>query len=288
MTILVTGGTGTVGSQVIQQLVARGAPVRALVRSHESAKRLPAGVEPVLGNLLDPVAVRQALEGVDKLYLLNAVVPDELTQGLIAYNLAKRLRLGQVVYHSVFRADHFLDVPHFASKVAIENAIKAFDVPFTILRPNYFYQNDAALKDVVMGAGLYPVPLGTTGISAVDVRDIAEAAAIVLTTGGHLDKTYNLNGPDVLSGPAAAQIWSGLLGRTVRYAGEDLDGFESQMRQRAPAWSAFDIRVMFQGYLERGFVAEEEDISTLTALLGHPPRRYQDFAGETAAVWRQA
>ncbi len=287
MKILAIGGTGTVGSQVIKQLVERGATVRALVRNQESAEKLPKQVEPAIGDLLDPVAVHKALEGVDKLYLLNAVVPDELTQGLIAYDLAKKLKLKQVVYHSVFRAEHFLDVPHFASKVTIENAIKTFDVPFTIIRPNYFYQNDASVKDVIMGAGVYPMPLGTPGISAVDVRDIAEATAIALTTDGHLGKTYNLNGPDVLSGAKVASIWSGLLGKKIQYPSEDLDGFEAQMRQHAPAWSAFDIRMMFQGYLERGFVAEDEDLVTLTALLGHPPRRYEDFAKETALVWQK-
>ena len=77
----------------------------------------------------------------DKLYLLNAVTPDELTKGLIAYGMAKRHRVGHVVYHSVFAAERFKDVPHFASKLAVESALKAFDVPFTT-PPNYFYQND--------------------------------------------------------------------------------------------------------------------------------------------------
>ena len=287
MKILAIGGTGTVGSQVIQQLVTRGANVRALVRNKESAGKLPKEVEPVIGDLLDPVAVQAALNGVDKLYLLNAVTPDELTQGLMAYVLAKRLKLRQVVYHSVFRAEHFPDVPHFAAKLMIENAMKTFDVPFTIIRPNYFFQNDASLKDVMMGAGIYPMPLGTPGISAVDIRDIAELSAIALTTDGHLGKTYNLNGPDVLSGARVASIWSGLLGKTITYPGEDMDGFEAQLRQQVPAWSAFDFRMMFQGYLERGFTAEDGDVATLTAMLGHPLRRYEDFAKETALAWQK-
>jgi uncharacterized protein YbjT (DUF2867 family) len=124
------------------------------------------------------------------------------------------------------------------------------------------------------------------GISAVDIRDIAEAAAIALTSDGHLGKTYNLNGPEVLNGPKVASIWSGLLGRQIRYPGEDMDAFEKQMREKSPAWSAFDIRMMFQGYLERGFVAGPGDLDTLTELLGHPPRRYEDFARETVLAWQ--
>jgi len=285
--ILVIGGTGKVGSAVVKELRRRDATVRALVRKKDRPASLPEGVEWVEGDLLDPVSVAKALDGVDKLYLLNAVVPDELTQGLIAYDLAKKLNLKHIVYHSVFRVEHFKDVPHFAAKLAIENALREFDLPFTIIRPNYFFQNDETLKDPLTKAGIYPMPLGPLGISAVDVRDIAEAAAISLTNEGHLGKVYNLNGPDVLSGPQIASIWSGLLGREVDYAGDDMDSFERQMRQSAPAWSAFDIRMMFQGYLERGFVAGPDDIETLTKLLGHPPRRYEDFARETAEDWQR-
>jgi uncharacterized protein YbjT (DUF2867 family) len=284
MKILVIDGTGNVGAEVVKELQNRNADIRLLVRKEGDGS--PKGVEVAIGDLLDPVSVQKALHGVDKLYLLNAVTPDELTQGLIAYDLAKRLKLKHIVYHSVFRVGHFKDVPHFASKLAIENAVREFDIPFTIIRPNYFNQNDLTLKDALTKAGIYPMPLGQMGISAVDIRDIAEVAAIALTSDGHVGKTYNLNGPEVLSGPKMASIWSGLLGREIHYSGDDMDAFEEQMRKQAPPWSAFDIRMMFQGYLERGFAAEAGDVETLTEILGHRPRRYEDFAGETAALWK--
>jgi uncharacterized protein YbjT (DUF2867 family) len=285
MTILVTGSTGRVGTEVLKELGKRKVKIRALVRKPDA--KLPKGIEAFVGDLLDPVSVEKAMEGMETLYLLNAVSPDELTQGLIAYGLAKKKKLKHVVYHSVFKVDDFKDVPHFASKLAIESALRAFDVPFTIIRPNYFFQNDISLKIPLMDAGVYPVPLGKEGISAVDVRDIAEATAIVLTTVGHFGKTYNLNGPEALSGAKAASIWSELLGNAIRYPGEAMDAFEEQMRKKAPSWSAFDIRMMFQGYLERGFAAEPGDLETLTALLGHAPRSYEDFASETAREWKR-
>ena len=286
MKILVTGGTGHVGSEVVKELQKRKADVRILIRKEETPA--PAGVRVMVGDLLDPVSVQKALHGVDKLYLLNAVSPDELTQGLIAYDLARKLKLKHIVYHSVFRVEHFKDVPHFASKLAIESALREFDVPFTIIRPNYFFQNDASLKDPLTKADIYPMPLGTVGISAVDIRDIAEAAAIALTSDGHYGKTYNLNGPEVLSGPKVASIWSELLRKEIRYPGENMDAFEEKMRDQAPSWSAFDIRMMFQGYLERGFVAGPGDLETLTDLLGHSPRRYEDFARQTILAWQQS
>jgi uncharacterized protein YbjT (DUF2867 family) len=285
MKILVIGGTGHVGSEVVKELQKRKADIRLLVRKDDIS--ISPGVEKAVGDLLDPVSVQKAMEGVDKLYLLNAVLPDELTQGLIAYDLAKKLKLSHVVYHSVFRVEHFKDVPHFASKLAIENALREFDVPFTILRPNYFSQNDATLKEPLTKAGIYPMPLGDVGASVVDVRDIAEAAAIVLTSGEHNGKTYNLNGPEVVSGPKAASIWGEVLGKKIQYTGHNMDAFEEQMRKKGPSWSAFDIRMMFEGYLERGFVAEDGDLETLTKLLGHAPRRYEDFAKETFLQWQE-
>src|SRR6202051_155369 len=183
MKILVTGGTGRVGAEVVKELQKRNADIRLLVRKNDAP--MPTGVEAAIGDLLDPVSVEKAMHGVDKLYLLNAVSPDELTQGLLPYNLAKKLKLRHIVYHSVFRVEHFKDVPHFASKLAIESVLREFEVPFTIIRPNYFIQNDATLKDALMKTGIYPAPLGNEGISVVDIRDIAEATAIVLPSDEH-------------------------------------------------------------------------------------------------------
>src|ERR1700689_4643612 len=111
MKILVTGGTGRVGSEVIRELSKRGANVRALVRKMGASTQFPKGVEVVVGDLLDPVSMLKALGGVKKLSLLNGVSAVDLTQGLIAYGLAKKLKLQHVVYHSVFKAEQFKDVP---------------------------------------------------------------------------------------------------------------------------------------------------------------------------------
>jgi uncharacterized protein YbjT (DUF2867 family) len=103
MKILMIGGTGNIGAEVVKELQKRNADIRLLIR--KEGDRTPKGVEVAIGDLLEPVSVQKALHGVDKLYLLNAVAPDELTRGLIAYDLAKRLKLKHIVYHSVFRVD---------------------------------------------------------------------------------------------------------------------------------------------------------------------------------------
>ena len=285
MKILVTGGTGNVGGKVVSELVKRGAEVRVLARKQPEGKVQP-GVEIVTGDLLDPVSVEQAMRGVDKLFLLNAVVADELTQALIAYGIAKRVGLKHVTYLSVFKVDQFRDVPHFASKLAVEGALREFGVPFTILRPGYYIQNDLGLKDALTKAGVYPMPLGTAGIAAADVRDIAEAAAISLTEDGHDGQTYDIVSPTLISGPGNAALWSKLLGKEIKYTGHDFEQWEQGMRARMPGWSAFDLRMMLQGYFERGFASTETEVARLAGLLGHAPRSYEDFAAEAAQSWK--
>lgn len=285
MKVLVTGATGQIGRALIPALTQRGMLVRAFSRKPPAAHSLPEGSDWMQGDLLDPASLERALQGVHKLFLLNAVVPDELTQALIAYNLARRQGVAQIVYLSVFKVDQFRDVPHFASKLAVEAALREFGVPFTILRPGYFYQNDARLKEALTGAGIYPAPIGLGGMAAVDVRDIAEAAARIITGTNHAGKTYSLVA-DQLTGPGVAETWSRVLGRPVRYAGHDYDAWEKQMTAFVPAWSAFDLRVMFQGYAERGFTATPAETAGLAALLGRAPRGYEAFAQETAAAWK--
>ena len=287
MKILVTGGTGNVGGTVVTELLKRGAEVRVLARKQPEAGKLSAGVEVAIGDLLDPVSVEQAMQGVDKLFLLNAVVTDELTQALIAYGIARRVGLKHVTYLSVFKVDQFRDVPHFASKLAVEGTLREFGIPYTILRPGYYIQNDATLKDALLGAGVYPMPIGTAGIAAADVRDIAEAAAISLTEDGHDGQTYDIVAPTMISGSGNAALWSKLLDKEIKYTGHNFDQWEQGMRSRMPSWSAYDLRMMFQGYFDRGFGSTETEVVRLTKLLGHAPRSYEDFATQTAATWKQ-
>ena len=287
MKILVTGGTGNVGGAVVMELLKRGTEVRVLARKQPEAGKLSAGVEVAIGDLLDPVSVEQAMQGVDKLFLLNAVVTDELTQALIAYGIARRVGLKHVTYLSVFKVDQFRDVPHFASKLAVEGTLREFGIPYTILRPGYYIQNDATLKDALLGAGVYPMPIGTAGIAAADVRDIAEAAAISLTEDGHDGQTYDIVAPTMISGSGNAALWSKLLDKEIKYTGHNFDQWEQGMRSRMPSWSAYDLRMMFQGYFDRGFGSTETEVVRLTKLLGHAPRSYEDFATQTAATWKQ-
>jgi uncharacterized protein YbjT (DUF2867 family) len=288
MTILVTGATGTVGRRVVEQLIKRGADVRALVRDPAKAS-FPAGVTVAQGDLLDVDSLRGAFAGVSTLFLLNAVVPDEFTQALIALNLAREARIQRIVYLSVIHSDLYVNVPHFAGKFGVERMIERMGFNATILRPAYFINNDLTIKDVVLGHGVYPMPIGGKGLAMIDARDISEIAAIELIrrerAAGPLPfDRINLVGPDTLTGADVAAIWSELLNRSVAYGGDDTAGFEQNLRKFMPSWMAFDMRLMSERFLTDGMIPEAGDVERLTALLGRRLRSYRDFATEIVAT----
>lgn len=286
MTILVTGGTGRVGSQVVQQLVKRGANVRVLVRDPSKAS-FPAGVEVVQGDLLDIDSLRAAFKGVNALFLLNAVAGDEFTQALITLNIARESGVERLVYLSVLHSDRFVNVPHFAVKLGAERMIEQMGFSATILRPSYFIDNEHMVKDVIFNYNLYPMPIGSKGVAMVDARDIAEVAAIELIrrqqAPGKLPvETINLVGPDTLTGTEVAAIWSDVLGRPVAYGGDDPSGFEQNLANFMPKWMAYEMRLMAERYVTDGMIPEAGDVERLTRILGRPLHTYRGFADEIA------
>lgn len=286
MTILVTGATGRVGRQVVQQLVTRGANVRVLVRDPSKAD-FPSSVEIVKGDLLDIDSLRSAFKGVSTLFLLNAVAGDEFTQALITLNIARESGVDRLVYLSVLHSDRFVNVPHFAVKLGAERMIEQMGFSATILRPSYFIDNEHMVKDVIVQHGVYPMPIGSKGVAMVDARDIAEVAAIELIrreqAPGKLPiDTINLVGPDTLTGAGVAAIWSEVLGRPVVYGGDDPTAFEQNLAGFMPKWMAYEMRLMAERYVSDGMIPEAGDVERLTGILGRPLHSYRNFALEIA------
>lgn len=286
MTILVTGATGNVGRNVVEQLVKRGADVRALVRDPSKAN-FPTGVDVVQGDLLDVDSLRKAFSGVSTLFLLNAVVADEYTQALVALAVAREAGIERIVYLSVIHSDIYVNVPHFAGKFGVERMIEQMELNATILRPAYFMDNDITIKDVVIGYGIYPMPIGAKGIAMIDARDLGEIAAIELIRREQAAAPLpfdriNLVGPDTLTGTDVAAIWTDVLGRHIAYPGDDTASFEQNLRQVMPSWMALDMRLMAERFLTDGMVPDAGDVDRLTALLGRPLRSYRDYAAAIA------
>ncbi len=285
MKILVVGGTGTVGSEVVRQLVARGTEqVHVLTRSPEHANKLPKGVTGVVADLLDPSTLG-AFNGMDAVFLLNPVSTTETFEGIIGVNGARQGGAKRIVYLSVHNLDHAPHLPHFGGKIAVEAAVMKSGMEWTILRPNNFYQNDVWFKDVMLQYGAYPQPLGSAGVSRVDVRDIAEVAVAGLISDAHDKKIYNLVGPDAVTGESTAAEWSRALGKTINYSGDDLDAWEEQNRAYLPSSMLYDFKHMYGFFQKEGLKATPADLTQLTSVLGHPPRSFATYASEMAAAW---
>lgn len=284
MSILITGATGTIGSLITTRLAEQGADVKALVRQ-PGKREFPAGVTEVVGDLTDVTSMRAALASVRTLFLLNAVTPDEVTQALIALNLAREAGIERIVYLSVIHADKFTNVPHFTGKHTVERMIDSLDIPATVLRPAYFMQNELMVQQTIQDYGVYPMPIGSAGVSMVDVRDIADIAVAELLRRDRapaaLERvTLELVGPRALTGASVAQAWRSALGREVAYGGDDVAAFEAQMASFGPGWLAYDMRLMMAGIQRFGMQAEAGTVERLQAILGRPLRTYEDFVRE--------
>ena len=284
MSILVIGATGTIGSLITQGLASAGAEVKALVR--QPGKRdFPAGVAEVVADLTDVPSMRVALSSVRTLFLLNAVTPDEVTQALITLNLAQEAGIERIVYLSVIHADKFTNVPHFTGKHTVERMIESLDIPATILRPAYFMQNELMVQQTIQNYAVYPMPIGSVGVSMIDARDIADVAVAELLrrdkASSALDRvTLELVGPQALTGASVAKIWSSALGRDIAYGGDDVAAFEGQLATYGPTWLAYDMRLMMAGIQTFGMQAADGTVDRLEAIIGHPLRTYEDFVRE--------
>ena len=284
MNVLVLGGTGTVGSQVVRELAQRGADVSILTR--DAKKPVPAGARAVVGDLLDPATIRSAFAGRDAVFLVNAVSPTECHEGLMAVNGARIAGVKKAVYLSVQDADKATHLPHFGSKFAVETALRASGVPFTILRPNNFFQNDLLFKDAMLGYDVYPQPFGDVGLSRVDVRDIAEAAALALTTNAAAGETINVGRSGRPDGDGdrrhvgrRSRPQDRVRRKRSRRVGEGDARVHARVRGlRLPAHVRSSSR-------RRASRRRRKTSRGCTALLGHPPRRFDEFAAETARSW---
>jgi uncharacterized protein YbjT (DUF2867 family) len=215
-----------------------------------------------------------------------------VTQALITLSLAREAGIQRIVYFSVQNSDTFTDVPHFSGKYTVERAIEQLNLPVTVLRPSYFMQNEVMMK-AALENGVYPMPLGNVGVSMVDTRDIAEVAVASLLRREQAPnplprEVIELVGPDSITGTDAAAIWSEILGKPVAYGGDDLVGFEKNMASHAPSWSAYDIRLMLARFQSDGMRPRPGSVDIMTGILGHAPRSYRQFVGETAAAWKAA
>ena len=270
--ILVTGAAGKTGRYVIQELVGKGARVRALVHHKEYIERVEeiGAVEVVHGDLRDRRTMDKAVEGIRAVYHIPPNVhPDEVAIGQTVISAAQSAEIEHLVYHSVVHP-HIEAMPHHWQKMRVEEQLFSCGLAFTILQPAAYMQNILAQWDTMIGDGCYCVPYPLeTALSLVDLKDVAEAARLVLTEDGHAGATYELIGTKPISQIDVAQTLSDGLGREVTAERTAIEAWERGARDAGLGTYAIEtLTQMFLYYEHHDFVGSPQILSWL---LGRPP-----------------
>jgi uncharacterized protein YbjT (DUF2867 family) len=195
--ILITGATGHIGTHLIKQLAAKGYPVRALVHSREKAAGLPQEVERVTGDLARPATLSAAVDGVDRVFLLDPSTGLDFTRNMVEVSLQVGVRL--IVDLSSIGAG--LDpVPILLRSFSAREAIiKDSGMAWTILRPGQFMSNALWWRPSIQAERVVRDPVGPGHLASIDPADIAAVAAIALTQEGHAGEIYTLTGDELLT-----------------------------------------------------------------------------------------
>ena len=276
--ILVTGATGTVGSEVVRQLVATGERPRALVRAATARQRLGDQVEYVVGDLDRPETIAAALAGVDRVFLLTTQSSRQPEWERAVIGAAARTGVGQLVKLSVFRANEQSPLQVARQHGQAERVLAQSGLAATILRPVFFMQNLLAM----VHDGAIATAAGDGRVAMVDARDIAAVAVATLTGGGHAGKTYTLTGPEALSFYQVASVLSRQTGRPLRHVRVPPDKVRVALQGRGvAAWFADDMAKL-HSMLAVGY--EEVVTDDIHRVTGRPPRTLAQFASDHAGV----
>jgi uncharacterized protein YbjT (DUF2867 family) len=270
--ILVIGGGSRTGRELIRLLRADGLPVRALVRTTESAAD---GVDTVYGDLAQPTTLDRAMEGVDKVFVLGPAHHDETAWYRNAIDAAARANVGHLVASSILGADPASPAPFVRHHGQADSHLQASGIPWTILRPNMYMHNVTSLWPPTIGPdGNYYAPAGDARISMVDARDVAAVAARVLTEDGHAGQAYDLTGPQALTTAEACELLGAHLGRPVRYVPVDDETARSAMLGAGlQRWMADALIELYRDYRhsgQDGYAARLHD--GVRAVTGQEPR----------------
>jgi uncharacterized protein YbjT (DUF2867 family) len=272
--ILVTGAGGKTGRAVIEALFARGEPVRALVRRSEQVDQAKANgaVEVEVGDLLDPGTLEPIFAGMRAVYHIGPNAHRaEPEMGRNSISAAKAAGVPHFVMHSVLHPQ-IQAMPHHWNKLTVEEQLIDSDMGFTILQPASYMQNVRGVWASVM-EGRYPVPYPIdVRFSPVDLKDVADLAAVVLGSPGHEGAIYELAGSELLTPAQMARQMSEVLGKPVEAVEISRDEWRREIQIEADR--ADILLSMFEYYAEHGFWGNPR---VLAGLLGREPTTFREY-----------
>jgi uncharacterized protein YbjT (DUF2867 family) len=282
--ILITGASGKTGRAVVGALVRAGGTVRALVRhpSQSDSLRSLGANEVVEGDLRQMGTLHSAFENIRAVYhICPNVHPDEVGIGRGVIAAAGAAGVKRLVLHSVLHPQTEA-MPHHWNKLRVEESLIESGLGFTILQPTAYMQNLLDGWEMITREGVLRLPYPTeTRLSLVDLKDVAEAAARVLTESGHEGTTYELAGTPPLSQDEVAAILTETLGRRVRAQAESLEAWELRAKQVGLGDQQRATLVeMFQHYGQHGLIGNP---NVLRWLLNRKPTSLGEFVLRVAS-----
>ncbi|RFU41827.1 NAD-dependent epimerase/dehydratase family protein [Actinomadura logoneensis] len=280
--IVVTGATGNVGGALVRMLAADGGRVTATSRNI-SASDVPDGVRHVRADLTDADGLRPVLDGADALFLQNGGPSAHLIDPHALLDAAKAGGVRRVVLLSTLGVATRPDsVSHGVVAGAIEDAVRASGLDWTILRPGNLASNAYAWAESVRAHRTVAAPFGDVGLPAVDPSDIAVVGAAALRADGHAGRTYELTGPAPVTPRRQAEAIGDAIGEPVRFVELTREEARAHMRAFMPE-PVIETTLSILGEpteRERRVSPDVEDV------LGRAPRTFADWAREHAPAFR--
>jgi NAD(P)H dehydrogenase (quinone) len=282
--ILVTGAAGKTGKAVVEALVKKGARVRAMVHriAHIAALRALGAAECVVASFENETALRRAATGASAIYhICPNVSLHEVAYARAVVEAAQANGVKRFVYHSVLHPQ-IEAMPHHWQKMRAEEMLFAADLDLTILQPTAYMQNILAAFPGIISQGVFRVPYPlTTRLSLVDLQDVAEAAALVLTADGHGGAIYELVGAETPSQTEVAAVIAEALNRTVRAEAETVESWQERVREAGMGeYECATLAAMFRYYADHGLIGNSR---VLAWLLGREPNDLAAFLHRRAA-----
>jgi len=284
--ILVVGGTGTIGSEVVRLLKAENAPFRALVRDPAKADGLKAqGVETVAGDLRQPETLPEALQGAEKVFVVTSLVPDQVQMRANLIAAAKTAGVKHVVMSTGIGAAP--DAPVQIGRWHGENQkqLQESGMAWTFVQPGFFMQNLLMYAEAIREKGEFYMPLGEGKVSWIDARDIAAVAAKALTEPGHENQAYPVTGPEALSGAELGTILTEIAGHTVNYVPISLDQAKQAMTSMGMPEMLAEAMNELYALAPAGHLAGVLD--TVEKVTGRPARSFWQFAQDHARAFKK-
>ncbi len=282
--ILITGASGNVGKQVLKQVAATGAKVRAAFQTVTKAAAAPSGVEIASMDYNKPETLQAALKGIERVFLVAPPTPNLPALERKAIDEIKQSGVRHVVKLSAMGGrDAIFPRQHADS----EDYIKSSGVSYTFLRPNGFMQNFVTYNGATINTqNAFYGSQGDGEVSQIDLRDIAAVAVKTLTEDGHQGKAYTLTGPEALSNARVAEILSEDTGREIRYVDLPAEQFKQALLGAGlQEWSANALVDLQQFYRRGSASAVTRDVEQL---LGRKPISFEQFSRDYAQAFQRA